>query len=100
MKMQCGQLAYFYHSGKRRELVGVVEIVREAYPDPTDSTGRWVAVDVRTHSVLVEPIELKTLKSMDELADSALVKQSRLSVIPLSSTEGEAVFSSLKLRAL
>ena len=100
MKMRCGELAYFYHSGKRRELVGVVEVVREAYPEPTDTSGRWVAIDVKAHSVLTEPIELKALKSMNELAESALVKQSRLSVIPLSASEGDAVFRTLKLKGL
>jgi len=99
-KMKCGELAYFYHSGKRRELVGIVEVVREAYPDPSDETGRWVAVDVKPHSVLLDPVELKVLKSMTELAESALVKQSRLSVIPLSLAEGAAVFSILKTTLL
>ena len=47
-RLKCGELAYFYHSGKARELVGVVEVVREAYPDPTDESGKWLAVDVRT----------------------------------------------------
>ena len=100
LKMKCGELAYFYHSGKRREVVGVVEVVREAYQDPTDETGKWIAVDVKAHAILVESIELKTLKSMKELADSALVRQSRLSVIPLTRTEGLAVSEKVTFRPL
>ena len=99
-RLKCGELAYFYHSGKARELVGVVEVVREAYPDPTDESGKWLAVDVRTFAKLQVPFALKALKLMGELAESALVKQSRLSVIPLRPDEARAVFSRVKLEPI
>ena len=99
-RLKCGELAYFYHSGKARELVGVVEVVREAYPDPTDESGKWLAIDVRTFAKLQAPLALKALKLMDELADSALVKQSRLSVIPLRPEEARAVFAQVELEPI
>ena len=90
-RMICGELAYFYHSGKARALVGVVEVVREAYPDPTDTSGRWIAVDVKPVAHLQPPLELNRLKAMPELASSSLVRQPRLSVIPLSAEEADVV---------
>jgi len=94
-RMKCGELAYFYHSGKARALVGVVEVVREAYPDPTDNTERWLAVDVRAIARLAAPLDLKTLKSLPQLGSSALVRQARLSVIPLSDVEAQEVATHL-----
>ena len=97
-RMKCGELAYFYHSGKTRQLIGIVEITREAYPDPTDASGRWLAVDVSTFARLVKPIELKFLKSMTELENSALARQSRLSVVPLTDEEAKALFKHIDLQ--
>ncbi len=82
--MQAGDLAFFYHSNEGKEIVGVVKIVREAYPDPSDETGRYVMVDVAYHKPLKKPVTLATIKSMPELSDIGLVRQSRLSVMPIT----------------
>lgn len=81
--MQKGDLAFFYHSNIGKEIVGVVEVVREAYPDPSDETGRWVCVDMKAVSPVPQPVTLATIKATPELAELALVRQSRLSVMPI-----------------
>ena len=81
--MQKGDLAFFYHSNIGKEIVGVVEVVREAYPDPSDETGRWVCVDMKAVSPMPQPVTLAAIKATSELADLALVRQSRLSVMPI-----------------
>lgn len=81
--MRKGDLAFFYHSNIGKEIVGVVEVVREAYPDPSDETGRWVCVDMRAVSPVPQPVTLATIKATPELAELALVRQSRLSVMPI-----------------
>ncbi len=85
--MRVGEMAFFYHSGASRELVGVVEVVREAYPDPTATEGEWVCVDVRAVGPLPRPVKLAEIKSAPELRDMALVRQSRLSVVPVRPSE-------------
>jgi len=82
--MRKGDLAFFYHSNIGKEIVGVVEVLREAYPDPTDETGRWVSVDMRTVGPMPKPVTLTAIKAAPKLADLALVRQSRLSVMPVS----------------
>ncbi|MBB2200168.1 EVE domain-containing protein [Gluconacetobacter tumulisoli] len=84
MAMKCGDLAFFYHSNIGKEIVGVVEIVREAYSDPTAESGGWICVDVRTVGPMPRPVTLATIKADPALADLALVRQSRLSVVPVS----------------
>ena len=81
--MRQGDLAFFYHSNIGKEIVGVVEVVREAYPDPSDETGRWVCVDMQALSPMPRPVTLAAIKATPELADLALVRQSRLSVMPI-----------------
>ncbi|MDN3567519.1 EVE domain-containing protein [Paeniroseomonas aquatica] len=81
--MRQGDLAFFYHSNIGKEIVGVVEVVREAYPDPSDETGRWVCVDMQALSPVPRPVTLAAIKATPELADLALVRQSRLSVMPI-----------------
>ena len=81
--MKRGDRAFFYHSNIGKEIVGVVEVVREAYPDPTDETGRWVCVDVKAVGPLPQPVTLAAIKADPELADLALVRMSRLSVMPV-----------------
>ncbi len=83
-EMRRGDRAFFYHSNTGKEIVGVVEVRREAYPDPTDPTGRWVCVDVRAVGPMPQPVGLAAIKAEPELADIALVRQSRLSVMPVS----------------
>ncbi|MCS6891260.1 MAG: EVE domain-containing protein [Rhodovarius sp.] len=82
--MARGDLAFFYHSNIGREIVGVVRVVRTAYPDPTDETGRWVAVDVEAVATLPRPVPLSAIKADPDLATLALVRQPRLSVMPVS----------------
>lgn len=82
-EMHLGDLAFFYHSNTGKEIVGVVEVAREAYPDPTDTTGRWVCVDMRAVGPLPRPVTLAAIKAEPALAELALVRQSRLSVMPV-----------------
>jgi predicted RNA-binding protein with PUA-like domain len=81
--MQQGDRALFYHSGKQRQLVGLVEIACDPYPDPADDSGKAVLVDVATVQSLPEPVTLQQVKAEPSLADLALVRQPRLSVMPV-----------------
>ncbi len=83
--MKNGDQAFFYHSNIGKEIVGVVEVVREAYPDPTDE--KWVCVDVRAGTPLKRPVTLAECKADPALAGMALVKYSRLSVAPVTAAE-------------
>ena len=85
--MRLGDTAFFYHSVEQRRIVGVVEVVREAFPDPTEPLSRWVAVDVKTVGALIKPVTLATIKAEPRLADIALIRQSRLSVVPLTENQ-------------
>ncbi|KXV57054.1 EVE domain-containing protein [Acetobacter tropicalis] len=82
--MKVGDRAFFYHSNVQRAIVGVVEIVREAYPDPTAESGAWVCVDVKAIGPMPRPVTLAEIKQSPELEELALVRQSRLSVCPVS----------------
>ncbi len=83
-EMAVGDRAFFYHSNIGKEIVGVVEIARVAYPDPTDSTGRWCCVDMRAVAPMPKPVTLAAIKAEPALGGIALVRQSRLSVMPVS----------------
>jgi predicted RNA-binding protein with PUA-like domain len=85
--MEKGDQAFFYHSNIGKEIVGIVEIVREAYPDPGDETGRFVMVDVKTVAALPRPVTLDEIKRDPALEKMALLKQSRLSVQPVTAAE-------------
>jgi predicted RNA-binding protein with PUA-like domain len=82
--MQPGDEAFFYHSNIGREVVGIVRITAAAFPDPKDETGRWVAVQVAPVRPLLHPVGLAAMKAEPALADFALIRQSRLSVVPVS----------------
>ncbi len=82
--MRVGDLAFFYHSNEGKEIVGVVEVAREAYPDPTAEKGDWVCVDMRAVGPMPRPVTLAQAKADPALADMALVRMSRLSVMPVS----------------
>ena len=86
-EMKKNDLCFFYHSVTERSIVGIVKVVKEYYPDPTDKTGRFVVVDVKATKKLKNPISLDQIKENSKLQDIALVKQSRLSVMPLKKTE-------------
>ncbi len=81
--MRLGDLAYFYHSRSAREVVGVLEVAREYYPDPSDETGRFGMVDFKALCPLPRPVTLAEIKAEPRLAGIPLVRQSRLSVMPL-----------------
>jgi len=82
--MRLGDRAFFYHSNIGKAVVGVVEVVREAYPDPTAESGPWVCVDLRAVGPLPRPVFLAAIKAEVTLAEMALLRQSRLSVSPVS----------------
>ena len=82
-KMKKGDLCFFYHSNIGKEIVGIVKVIKEAYPDPTDKTKRFVAVQVRFEKKLKNPVGLESIKKTKELKELALIKQSRLSVMPI-----------------
>jgi predicted RNA-binding protein with PUA-like domain len=85
--MKVGDRAFYYHSNEGLEIVGVAEIVKEAYPDPSDESGRFVMVDIKPLHPVKKPVTLTEIKAEPELADFALVRQSRLSVVPVSAEE-------------
>ena len=89
--MQAGDRAFFYHSNEGKEIVGVVEIVRPFYPDPGDPSGKFGLVDVAPVRPVKTPVTLAAMKGMPELAGMALLRQSRLSVCPVSDAEWQVV---------
>ena len=90
-EMKKNDLCFFYHSVTERSIVGIVKVVKEYYPDPTDKTVRFVVVDVNLTKKLKNPVSLDQIKENSKLKDIALVKQSRLSVMPLKKTEWEII---------
>ena len=90
-EMKKNDLCFFYHSVTERSIVGIVKVVKEYYSDPTDKTGRFVVVDVKATKKLKNPVSLDQIKENSKLKDIALVKQSRLSVMPLKKTEWEII---------
>jgi len=89
--MRVGDQAFFYHSNVGKEIVGVVEVVREAYPDPSAESGDWVCVDMRAVGPLPVPVTLVAIKADPALADIALVRMSRLSVMPVSAAHWQLI---------
>ena len=87
IKMKKGALCFFYHSVSEKSIVGIVEVVKESYPDPTDKSGKFVVVDVKTKSKIKKAINLEMIKKTSGLENIPLLKQSRLSVMPISNKE-------------
>ena len=83
MSMKVNDLCFFYHSVNEKKIVGIVSVTNEHYTDPTDKTKKFVAVDVKTKKTLKNPVTLKQIKKEKKLSHLALVKQSRLSVMPI-----------------
>ncbi len=83
--MKIGDQCFFYHSNIGKEIVGIVEVIKEYYLDKTDKSGRFVTIKVRFIKKLDKPITLKEIKKVKELSHLSLIKQSRLSVIPIDS---------------
>jgi len=91
--MELGDLCLFYHSNEGKEVVGVAEVVKTHYQDPTTSETAWVVVDVKPAYKLKNPVSLHTMKSDPRLANMGLLRQPRLSVIALSKDEFDTVIS-------
>ena len=85
--MKKNDLCFFYHSVTEKSVVGIVKVVKEHYPDPTDETERFVVVDVKAIKKLKKPVSLEKIKLNDKLKNIALIKQSRLSVMPIKEVE-------------
>ena len=90
-KMKNGDLCFFYHSGAEKQIMGTVKIIREYYPDPSDETGNFYMINVKTHNQLKNPVKLKQIKNYPSLSHLALVKQSRLSVMPIDKKSWEII---------
>lgn len=86
-RMQKGDPVLFYHSVGPREIVGLAEVSTEAFPEPGDETGRWTSVKLKAGPTFPVPVSLATIKEEPSLADIALIRQSRLSVMPLTAAE-------------
>jgi len=89
--MKVGDRAFFYHSGEGLEIVGIAEIVKPAYPDPSDKEGRFVQVDVKPVIPVKAPVTLAAIRTEPKLKNLALVKQGRLSVSPVGAEEWKLI---------
>lgn len=91
MAMKKGDQVFFYHSNIGKEVVGIMEVVREYYPDPTDEKGKFVLVDVKPAEKFENPVTLATIKAHKDLQTIALIRQSRLSVMPITAAEWKII---------
>jgi predicted RNA-binding protein with PUA-like domain len=89
--MKVGDRGFFYHSGAAKEIVGIVEVVKEAHPDPTDENGVWKCVDIVAILPLPKPVTLEAVKSNRKLTGMSLARSPRLSVQPVSDVEWRIV---------
>ena len=96
-KMKKGDLCFFYHSNIGKEIVGVIEVTKESYLDKTDKNARFVAVTVKFKNKLSKPVSLQTIKNIKELSHLALIKQSRLSVMPIDSKSWKIINNMSKI---
>ncbi|MDX9941699.1 MAG: EVE domain-containing protein [Bacteroidales bacterium] len=90
-EMKQGDLVLFYHSVNEKQVMGICRVVKEHYPDPTTDDDRWVVVDVAPVEGLKKPVTLEEIKNDDRLENIALIKQSRLSVMPLPREAFDAI---------
>lgn len=90
-EMKKGDLAFFYHTGGEKQVVGVVKVTKEAYQDPTTDDERWLVVDVVAVEPVAEPVTLAAIKAEPKLAEMKLVKNARLSVQPVTEKEWKLV---------
>ena len=96
-KMKKGDLCFFYHSNIGKEIVGIVSIIKQAFPDPTDKTKKFVAVKVKYEKWLERPVSLESVKNTKELKDLPLIKQSRLSVMPIDTKYWKIILKMSKI---
>lgn len=89
--MKRGDTVLYYHSVEGKEVVGIAKVVKEAYPDPTATEGDWVCVDLSPAESLSHPVSLETIKGTESLADIPLLKQSRLSVMPVTAKHFDTI---------
>lgn len=90
-EMKLGDKGFFYHSQKDREIVGLVEVIAETHPDSTTDDPRWDCVDIKALEALPKPVSLDDIKAREDLAEMVLVKNSRLSVQPVTETEWKII---------
>jgi predicted RNA-binding protein with PUA-like domain len=93
MEMKKGEQAFFYHSNEDKAIMGIVEITKTYYPDPTDETGKFGMVDVKALMALKKPVALADIKKEPRLSDMVLVNNSRLSVQPVTDAEWKLVLN-------
>jgi predicted RNA-binding protein with PUA-like domain len=91
--MKKGDKVLFYHSVSEKSVVGITEVSKESYPDPTDKEQKWIAVEIKAVKKLKNPVTLEQIKANGALNNIALVRQSRLSVLPLTKNEYEEILS-------
>jgi len=96
-KMKTGDLCFFYHSNIGKEIVGIVEVVRPAFLDPTDKQNRFVAVQVKFKEKLKKPVTLEIIKQIKEIKHLSLIKQSRLSVMPIDFKSWKIIYKMSKV---
>jgi predicted RNA-binding protein with PUA-like domain len=89
--MRAGDAVLFYHSGKEKSVVAIAEVAKAAYPDPTADDDSWIAVDIKPVKRLANPVSLADIKANARLRDLLLVKQSRLSVMPVSQEDFDEI---------
>ena len=90
--MKKGDLCFFYHSVKEKKIIGIVKVVKESYPDPTDPSKKFVVVDVKKKNKLKNPVSLEKIKLQKKLNHIALIKQSRLSVMPIDKKSWDIIY--------
>jgi predicted RNA-binding protein with PUA-like domain len=91
--MRKGDQAFIYHTGKEKRIVGIATVLEEAFPDVKDDTGRFVAVKVKAGKSLTVPVALATIKATPALHECVLLRQGRLSVLPISAAEWKAILT-------
>ena len=97
-KMKIGDECFFYHSNEGKEIVGIVSVIKNAFIDQTDKKKRFVAVQVRFEKKLESPVSLESIKKTRELKDLQLIKQSRLSVMPIDTKHWKIILKMSKIR--
>ena len=96
--MKKGDLCFFYHSNIGKEIVGIVKVIKEAFIDPTDKQKKFVAVKIKFIEKLLSPVTLENIKKNKDLRDLALIKQSRLSVMPIDTKSWKIILKMGKIK--
>ena len=99
-KMKVGDLCFFYHSNIGKEIVGIVKVIKKAFPDKTDKKNRFLAVQVRFMKEFISPISLEKIKKTKAISHLPLIKQSRLSVMPIDYKSWKIIYKMGKIREI